>query len=170
MPLDAYLNSEADKLATIGLKRTTRKVHSTNGSKYKHSVSHRRENNKKRLQTQTVREVIQLKPLRKFYCKRFRWSDNIFDDIDWDIFRPVYKKYISSKDIQWFHKYCIKKLPTGERVHKRDHFHDKRCASCWHLVKDDDHIFTSMKRKTQQNWLLCGIILLANRRFLPYNT
>jgi hypothetical protein len=40
-------------------------------------------------------------------------------------------------------------------VHKRDHFHDKRCASCWHSVEDDDHISTCMERKSQQNWLLC---------------
>jgi hypothetical protein len=39
------------------------------------------------------------------------------------------------------HKFCIKKLPTGERVHKRDHFHDKRCASCWHTLEDNNHIF-----------------------------
>jgi hypothetical protein len=78
----------------------------------------------------TVREIVQLPPLRKFYSERFGWSDSIFDVIDWDIFMPVYKKHVASQGIQWFHKFCIKKLPTGERVHKRDHFHDKRCASC----------------------------------------
>ena len=36
------------------------------------------------------------------------------------------------------HKYCMMKLPTGERVHKGDHFHDKRCTLCWHTVEDDD--------------------------------
>jgi hypothetical protein len=95
----------------------------------------------------TVREIIQLPPLRKYYCERFGWSDNIFDIIDWDIFRPVYKKHISTKGVQWMHKFCIKKLRTGERAHKRDHFHDKRCASCWHTLEDDNHIFQCNKLK-----------------------
>jgi hypothetical protein len=45
------------------------------------------------------------------------------------------------------HKYCIKKLPTGERVHKRDRFHDQWCASCWETIDDDDHLFTCNKRR-----------------------
>ena len=96
---------------------------------------------------QTTREIIHFIPLKKYYCGRFGWSGNIFDIIDWDIFGPVYyKKYLSTKGIQWMHKFCIKKLPTGERVHnKRDHFHDKRYASCWYIKKDDDHIFQCVK-------------------------
>jgi hypothetical protein len=86
--------------------------------------------------------------LRQFYCERFGWSENIFDIIDWEIFRPSYKKHVSAKGVQWLHKFCIKKLPTGERVHKRDHFHDRRCASCWHTNKDDDHIFQCIQRRS----------------------
>ncbi|MGK3747567.1 MAG: hypothetical protein ACI90V_014431 [Bacillariaceae sp.] len=85
-------------------------------------------------------------PLCKFYLDKFGWRENIFDTVDWDIFRPVYKKNIAKNGIQWMHKFCIRKLPTGERVHKRDHFHDKRCASCWHTIEDDDHIFSCIKQ------------------------
>ena len=48
----------------------------------------------------TVRKMIQLAPLRNFYCNRCDWSDNIFDAVDKDIFRPVYKKHIASTGIQ----------------------------------------------------------------------
>ena len=44
-------------------------------------------------------------------------------------------------------KFCIKKLPTGERVHKRYHYHDRRCAPCWHVKEDDDHIFQCDERR-----------------------
>ncbi|OEU11448.1 hypothetical protein FRACYDRAFT_245187 [Fragilariopsis cylindrus CCMP1102] len=111
MPLNAYLNSEADELATIGLKR------------------------------------LQEKPIVPLDPHTFKWSDNIFDLIDWDIFRPVYKKHLATKGIQWIHKFCIKKLPTGERVHQRDHFHDNRCASCLE-DEDDDHILQCSKRRS----------------------
>jgi hypothetical protein len=111
----------------------------------------------------TVREIIQLPTIRKYYCERFRWSDNIFDIIDWEVFRPVYKKYIATKGVQWMHKYCIKKLPTGERVHTRDHFHDKRCASCWHALEDDDHILQCSKRRSTRKKVINQVTLLRNR-------
>jgi hypothetical protein len=107
--------------------------------------------------------MIQVHPLRNFYCSRFEWSDNIFDAIDWDIFRPVYKKHLAATGIQWLHKYCIKKLPTGERIHKRDHFHDKRCASCWHSVEDDDHIFQCIKRRSLRKKVINQITLMRTR-------
>ena len=46
------------------------------------------------------------------------------------------------------HKFFIKKLPTGERVHKRDHFHDKRYTSCWYVKEDDNHLFQCTKRRS----------------------
>jgi hypothetical protein len=76
----------------------------------------------------------------------------------------VYKKNISSIGIQWLHKYCIKKLPTGERINKRDHFHDKRCASCWHSVEDDDHMFCCEKRKGQRKNIFKQLNKLQNNR------
>ena len=60
------------------------------------------------------------------------------------------------------HKFFIKKVPTGGRVHKRDHFHDKRCASCWHVKEDDDHIFQCDKRRSLQKKVLNQINLLEN--------
>jgi hypothetical protein len=105
---------------------------------------------------------MQIPPLQKFYCERFGWSEDIFETIDWDIFRPVYKKHLASKGIQWFHKFCIKKLPTGERIHKRDHFHDKKCASCWHTMEDDDHMFTCKKRRSQRKQIIVQTNILRN--------
>jgi hypothetical protein len=125
MPLNVYLNSEADELATTGLKRLQEKQ--TVQMDPETIIQFHTEG---RIITRdfkkTVRAIIQLPQLRKFYCERFKWSSNIFDTIDWEIFRPVYKIHIATKGIQWMHKFCIKKLPTGERVHKRDHFHGRR--------------------------------------------
>jgi hypothetical protein len=161
MPLNAYLNSEADELATIGLKRLQEKpmVPFDPETVIQFHIQGRTIT---RDFKRTVREIIQLPPLRQFYCERFGWSDNIFDVIDWDIFRPVYKKHVSSQGVQWLHKFCIKKLPTGERIHKRDQFHDKRCASCWHTVEDDDHIFTCDKRKSQRKNIIKQTNILRN--------
>jgi hypothetical protein len=147
MPLNAYLNSEADELATIGLKRLQEKptVPLDPDTAIQFHIKGRTIT---RDFKKAVREIINLPMIKKYYCERFGWSENIFDRVDWDVFRPVYKKYMTSKGIQWVHKFCIKKLPTGERIHKRDHFHDKRCASCWHTNEDDDHIFQCIQRRS----------------------
>jgi hypothetical protein len=161
MPLDAYLNSEADELATIGLKRLQEKpqVPMDPDTMIQFHINGRTIT---RDLKQSVREILSLPKLKQFYFDKFGWSDSIFDAVDWDIFRPVYKKYIVKNGIQWMHKYCIGKLPTGERVHKRDHFHDKRCASCWHTVEDDNHIFTCVKRKAHRRSIIKQINILRN--------
>ena len=83
---------------------------------------------------QSIREILSVLPLKKYYFDKFGWSDTIFDTVDWDIFRRVYKKYIVKNGIQWMYKFCSGKLPTGKRVQQQDHYHDKRCASCWQTV------------------------------------
>ena len=162
MPLDAYLNLEADELATTGLKRLQEKpiIPMDPDTMIQFHLQGRTIT---RDLKRTAREMIQLPSLRKFYCERFGWSENIFEAIDWDIFRPVYKKHIAKTGIQWLHKHCIKKLPTGERIHKRDHFHDKRCASCWHSVEDDDHIFQCNKRRSLRKKIINQINLMRTR-------
>ena len=60
------------------------------------------------------------------------------------------------------HKFCIKKLPTGERVHKRDHFHDQRCASCGRDKEDDDQVFQCANRRSIRKKVLNQINLLRN--------
>jgi hypothetical protein len=161
MPMNAYLNAEADELATIGLKRLQEKpmVPMDPATAIQFHIGGRTIT---RDFKRTVREIVQLQPLRKFYCERFGWSENIFDIIDWEIFRPVYRKHISTNGVQWLHKFCIKKLPTGERVHKRDHFHDKRCASCWHTNEDDDHIFQCIQRRSLRKKIVKQINVMRN--------
>jgi hypothetical protein len=161
MPLDAYLNSEADELATTGLKRLQKKqkVPLDPDTIVQFHIEGRTIT---RDFKKTVREIIQLPTLRQFYCERFNWSKYTFDRIDWEIFRPVYKRHIATKGIQWMHKFCIMKLPTGERVHKRDHFHDKRCASCWHSEEDDDHLFRCIKRRRYRNKIIKQINIMRN--------
>ena len=85
MPLNAYLNSEADEPATIGLKRLQEKprVPMDPDTAIQFHINHRTIT---RDLKRTVREIIHLKPLKQYYCKRFGWSENIFDIIDWDIF------------------------------------------------------------------------------------
>ena len=98
MPLNAYLNSEADELATTGLKRLQEKplVPMDPNTVIQFHIRGRtitREFKK------SVREMLTLPPLRKFYCEKFEWSNCVFDSIDWDIVRPVYKNiYVKTRN------------------------------------------------------------------------
>jgi hypothetical protein len=88
MPLETYLNSEADELATTGLKRLQEKpiVPMDPDTVIQFSIGGR---TIPRDFKRTVGEILQLPTIRKFYCERFGCSDYIFDIIDWDIFSPV---------------------------------------------------------------------------------
>ena len=162
MPVDAYLNSEADELATIGLKRLQEKPR-VPMDPFAAIQFHLNGRTITRDLKQSVRTILSLPPLRKYYCNKFSWSDTVFDTVDWDIFRPVYRRYVAKNGIQWMHKFCMGKLPTGERVQKRDPFHDKRCASCWHTLEDDNHIFTCVKRKIIRRRIIKQTNILSNK-------
>jgi hypothetical protein len=85
MPIDTFLNSEADKLATTGLKRLQTKpiVPMDPDTIIQFNIRGRTIT---RDFKRTVGEIIRLPAIKKFYCERFGWSDNIFDIIEWDIF------------------------------------------------------------------------------------
>jgi hypothetical protein len=67
MPLDAYLNSEADELATTGLKRLQEKpkVPLDPNTIIQYHIGGQ---TIARDFKASVREIIQLKPIRKYYC------------------------------------------------------------------------------------------------------
>jgi hypothetical protein len=135
MPLDSYLNSEADKLATTGLKKLREKPTipmDPNTEVQFHIQGRTITRDFKR----TVREIIQITTATDSTgatTYSISLTGTYFDQ---------YKKYISTKGVQCMHK------PTGESVHTRDHFYDKRCASCWHTLEDDDHILQCSKRRS----------------------
>ena len=93
MPLDAYLNSEANKLATTGLKRL-QKIQKVPMGPETIIQFHIEERRITRDLKKTVGTIIQLPHLQKCYCKRFKWNKNTFEAINWETFRPVYRKHI----------------------------------------------------------------------------
>ena len=138
-PTDAYLNLGADELATIGLKMLQEKPY-VPLDPCTAIQFHLQGRTITRDLKNTAWEILSLPLLQQYYFDKFGWSETVFASVDWDIFRPVYKQYVSKHGIQWMHKFCVGKQPTGEWVQKRDPFHDKRCASCWHTVEDDKHV------------------------------
>ena len=144
LTIAAQLNIHADELATIGLRRllpspfvpmnpaTFVQLHHTTGTITKR-LSH------------TVRQICNLPALREYYLTNYHWSLEDFNNVDWTIFTPVYRKH-SKKNQAWTHKNCMRKLPTGSRMHRNGGNEESQCSSCRQAFEDDDHLVQCTSR------------------------
>ena len=142
--IPVQLNVCADELATEGLNRLPPKPHVPLDPSAKIQLNYRGKTVTRNI-PQFLRENLLLPSLRKQYVKRFDWHLNEFDDIDWAIFRPVYKKWVKKK-IKWTHQYSTRNLPCGERLRKHGSDDPIDCKSCGCHLETDDHLFQCPRR------------------------
>ena len=71
--------------------------------------------------------------LEQYYQKRFGWINSVYGKVDWFIFTQVYRRE-QNKHRKWANKFCMRKLPVGQRMHARESKHDERCC------ETDDHL------------------------------
>ena len=93
----------------------------------------------------TVRHICNLPALRAYYINNYNWSVEDFDNIDWTIFTPVYRKH-SKKNQAWTHKNCMRKLPTSSRMYRNGGNKETQCSSCRSAFEDDDHLVQCTSR------------------------
>ena len=98
----------------------------------------------------SMRGNIQLLVLEAYYQKRFGWTNTEYGKIDWWIFTPVYRG-AQNKHQKWANKFCMKKLPVGQRIHARESKYDERCCSCLANSETDDYLLKCPKRARYQN-------------------
>ena len=48
-------------------------------------------------------------------------------------------------------KFCIRKLPVGNRIHAQESRHNERCYSCWKESETDDHLLQCLKQARYRN-------------------
>ena len=104
-----------------------------NGQTMKHNIK------------RTLRKIIHLPALQKYYEHQLDWFSTTFDTVDWDIFRLVYMKR-ARKNLQWINKYCLRNLATGKRMNQQSGTDDERCCSCGAALEDDAHLFQCKDR------------------------
>ena len=95
----------------------------------------------------TVRQMCNLPALRDYYLNNYHWSieDFFINNVDWKIFIPVYRKH-SKNNQAWTHKNCMRKLPTGSRMHCNGGNEETQCSSCRCKFEDDDHLVQCTSR------------------------
>jgi hypothetical protein len=91
----------------------------------------------RRLET-TIRTKARLPALIAYYSDRLGWDHRTFHAVDWDTFGGVYPKL--KKRRNFITKFCFFNLPTGERLHRRDHSYDDRCPTCHAPEESDEHL------------------------------
>ena len=154
----------ADELATTGLRRLRPKQRVPIDPDTKVQL-HFRDMTITRNLKPTVRELLQSRELQEYYCRRFNWTIDIFDSVDWELFTPVYRKK-AKKNLNFTNKYGIKTLPTGERMRRRCGNEDERCCSCGQAIETDDHLFQCKKRQQYQRQIL-GAVKRAEKGMEP---
>ena len=87
-----------------------------------------------------LQEHLLLPSLRQQYVERFSWNMNEFDDIDWDIFHLVYKKW-AKKKLDRTHKFSTRNLPCGARMTKQGCTDPVEGKSCGFPIENNNRLF-----------------------------
>ena len=119
----AQLNIKADALATQGLNKleSNPKVPMDPTSKV---LLHHRGRTITRDYKVSIRNNIKLLVLEEYYQQRFGWKNTVYGKIECYIFSPVYRRE-QNKNRKWINKFCMRKLPVGQRLHARELKHDE---------------------------------------------
>ena len=116
LSIPVQLNVHANELATEGLNRLPSKPHVPLDPLVKIQLNFGGGTVTRNI-PYFLWEKLLLPPLRQQYEDKFGWTTNKFNDIDWDIFRPVYKKW-AKKKVDWIHNFSTRNLPCGVRMQK----------------------------------------------------
>ena len=111
-----------------------------------------------------IESRLHLPPLRIYLCQRFHWTPEIFSSIDWTSFSSAYSSFPRTRT--FFYKFGWKKLPCGERLHRREGRYDDRCPCCLQPNETDDHIFQCL-HPSRRHWRLEFLQLLRSK-FSPF--
>ena len=137
LPLPAQLNVEADTMATAGLQAAQPTPHVTFDPTCQASLVVRGATCTGDIKP-AIRASHHLQPLLTYYNQRFEWSQQTSETIDWQIFQVPFRRQCN-KHHHFTHKFCMRKLPLGQRLHTLDPTYDPRCPTCHAPTETDDH-------------------------------
>jgi hypothetical protein len=99
-----------------------------------------------------LKEARTTEPLKDKLCHKQGWSEDTFQDIDWEAHRRAI-----NRNQKWkitLVKYLHKCLPVGKLVRHYDKVkYRAECPSCTCILEDDDHVFTCPGREAERKEL-----------------
>ena len=118
LPLSAQLNVQADAMATEGLRWACPTPHVTFDPTSQVMLAVAGDSCTSDIKP-LVRASHHFNPLMEYYKESLKWSEQTISSIDWDLFGTAYKRQCN-KHHHFTHKFCMRKLPLGARLHKMD--------------------------------------------------
>jgi hypothetical protein len=134
LPLPAQLNVGAGSLATNKLRDRPNLIHHVPfflTAKYNsYSVA-------RQLQ-ETFQAPSANTKVIAIWLPTYGWTVDITALVDWDGFAAAYKSSFQQRQFEF--KFCMKLLPTGKTLHRRESRFNKRCPACTSPQESNDHM------------------------------
>ena len=138
LSLEAELNVEADALATEALQQVQAPMLKVPLSQSAAVLLDLDGRTVTRHIESSLKHHIHRPGARACMCDRFQWTCSAFDTIDWEVFNASLRSM--KRRQQWCFKFTLKKLPAGERLHRREEHYDHHCPLCGGEQETDDHM------------------------------
>ncbi len=139
LPLPAQLNVDADSLATKELHDRPNLIHHVPlfpDSKVQLLLSG---TSVTRNLSGAIRKHQGYRNLVPYMLEQYGWTDDVIASVDWDGFAAAYKSSFQQR--KFVFKFCMKLLPTGKTLHRRESRFDDRCPACSSPQESNDHLF-----------------------------
>jgi hypothetical protein len=81
----------------------------------------------------------------------YGWTAVVTASLDWDGFAAAYKSSFQQQKFEF--KFCMKLLPTGKTLHRRESRFDNRFPACSSPLESNDHMF-QCPDISRQRWSL----------------
>ena len=114
-----------------------------------------------------IREASTIPNLKQYMCKRFGWSKDTMNDIDWDVYKRLVAAQRHNHIIMVKHFHAIS--PTGHFANRNQPHLPRGCPSCPCPDETNDHIITCPATSRSQ-WRLSTTTQLFNKISTTWQT
>jgi hypothetical protein len=96
-----------------------------------------------------IREAVFLPPYFQYLEKKFDWTTDIRQEVDWSIYKQIIRKYRTQQNTLVKHLHEI--APTGDIAHRNNHHHPHSCPACDSDYETNDHVLRCPAR-SRSTW------------------
>ena len=149
LPLSAQLNCDADKEADHA--RQTNRHHPTTVTPLSHTPCQLiiKGHSVTRKIKRQVHVAAQAPPLQQYVIRKFNWSVETYNMVDWELFKSILPKYREQWPTLVKHIHDIS--PTGNIAHRNNPQLPHDCPACSSPQEDNAHVI-QCRHNSRQEW------------------
>jgi hypothetical protein len=96
-----------------------------------------------------IREAVFLPPYFLYLEKKFDWTPDIRQEVDWSVYKQIIRKFRTQQNTLVKHLHEI--APTGDIAHRNNHHHPHSCPACDSAYETNDHVLRCPAR-SRSTW------------------